>query len=215
MKYKGIFWDIDNTLYDSSAPWEVSREIEEDLLIGRKSLDYLSKEQLSCFVPYEGLPELMNDLPKETQGIISNGGNPLQIDKLKLLGLYDFVNPALVFTSYGEIEKILENKCHPLHYKSKDKNIKDAFLELRKYTGKPSSYMFEKALKKSRLNAKNCMMIGDDWKDIEGAQKVGMDNVLVSSNDEPLYNPWNNKIITPNHKLVKGDIRGLRKLLGE
>ena len=214
MKYNGIFWDIDGTLYDSSQPWDVSKEIREELLLGERKLESLSREQLSCFVPYEGLPELMKKISKGTQGIISNGGHQLQIDKLKQLSLYDSINPELIFTSYGEVEKILKDPDHPLYLKSQNKNKRETFLELREYTGKPSTYMFEKAQEKSRLNAKDCIMIGDNWYDIEGAQKSGMNTIYVfNKNLETLYNPWSDKEIVPNHSVEKGDIKKLENLL--
>ena len=214
MKYKGIFWDIDGMLYDSSKPWNVSPEVEKKLLAGDISLNSLSKKQLSCFVPYENLPELIKKIPKENQGIISNGRYQLQIDKLKQLSLYDFINPELIFTSYGEIEKILKNPTHPLFSKSINKNKEKVFLELREYIGKPNTYMFEKAQEKSGLKAEDCVMIGDNWYDIEGAQKSGMNTIYIfNANFEPLYNPWSDKEITPNHRMQKADIKKLENLL--
>jgi len=219
MRYKGVFWDIDDTLYDASALWDVDEGTERELMLGKRKLETLTEDQLFCFKPYEGLSELMSDLPREKQGIISNGGHQLQIDKLKLLGLYKFLNPELIFTSYGEIEKILKDSKHPL-FKEVEKylnNREELFINLRKSIGKPRPYMFEKALEKIRVGEKcssveDYVMIGDNWKDIVGAKNVGMGNILISS-EGCLYNPWTNEIITPNHIVKRGDIEGLRKLL--
>ncbi|MBU2053119.1 MAG: HAD family hydrolase [Nanoarchaeota archaeon] len=220
MKYKGVFWDIDDTLYDASAPWDVDVGTERELMLGKRKLEVLTEDQLSCFKPYKGLSELMQDIPREKQGIISNGGHQLQIDKLKLLEVYEYLNPELIFTSYGEIEKILKDSEHPL-FKEAIKyldNKEELFFNLRGYTGKPNSYMFERALEKIKVGEKcssveDYVMIGDDWKDIEGAQKVGMDNILISRDEKHLHNPWTNKIITPNQIVERGNIDELRKLL--
>ena len=219
MGYQGIFWDIDDTLYDASAPWNIGGETERELILGKRKLKTLTEDQLLCFKPYKGLSELIGDIPREKQGVISNGGHQLQIDKLKLLGLYGYFNPELIFTSYGEIEKILKDSKHPFFKEAKKyiNNKEVLFFNLRKYIGKPKSYLFERALEKIGLGkegsiVEDYVMIGDDWKDIVGAQNVGMDNILISSEGHP-HNPWTNEIIVPNYTVEKGDIEGLRKLL--
>lgn len=46
---------------------------------------------------------------------------------------------------------------------------------------KPNREIFEFAVKYTQANVEKCLMIGDDWEvDVVGAQKIGMDQVLLN-----------------------------------
>lgn len=214
MKYKTVFWDIDGTLYDNEAKIP---ENKKDIVLYPLICESVSKSNLKFWRPYNGLTELIKEIPRLNQGIITNGIYEVQINKLKIFGLIDHINPELIFTSFGEAEKIINTPGHPL---LKDFDFHSDFLDnvfnMTHNTQKPTSYMFEKALGISGFAGEECVMIGDDWKDVKGAQTVGMKTVYISGlNKEDLenYDPIGEGLIKPDFTIEKGDIKGLRKLL--
>lgn len=185
MKYGLVFWDLDGTLY------------ERDL------------------VPYQGLPNLLSRIPSNLQGLITNGYDEVQRNKLKEMGLIEYFNPDLILTSYGEAEQILDSR----EYLDLDLMFNDDFRineleEVVLQTQKPNSYMFQKALEISQVCPGDCVMIGDSWFDICGAQRVGMKTIFVEGNtrksQEDLYL---DKLVTPDFRIQKGDVVNLEKLL--
>ena len=56
-------------------------------------------------------------------------------------------------------------------------------------------------------------MIGDNWKDIAGAQSIGMDSILMCKDDQLIYNPWTKQKIQPTYRIKRGDVQGLREIL--
>lgn len=212
MKYKAVFWDIDGTMYDNS------RDIpddEKEILSRWKKLEAVPDRQLSFWVPYDGLAELMEQISQVNQGVISNDIHHLQNDKLLLLGLVDYINPELIFTSYGEAEKVLDTPNHPLlkgFNLQSDRDTDVHNMELR--TQKPETYMFERALQTSGYAPEDCVMIGDDWKDVLGAQKVGMKAIYISGlNQDEFFDPIAKGKITPDYTVQKGNIQALTDLL--
>ncbi len=187
--YEGIFWDIDGTLYELNRGYPIDDETEKNLLRGRIALENLPSEQKSYYTPREGLVELMGQLPRKNQGIISNGGQKYQTSKLNVMGLYNLVNPDLVFISLGEVEKILKDKNHPLFKETIGLSEKERSNAIKRKVGKPNPYMFERAIEASGLNPRDCVMIGDDEKDIEGAYMANMTGIYLPDleiNNEPL-----------------------------
>ena len=112
MKFEGVFWDIDGTLYDNSG--ELSDE-ESQLCPDAYVLSKRPDGEMKFWIPYDGLVQLVGELQSENQGIISNGVHIVQINKLILLGFYDLINPDLIFTSYfvsvGEGPQLLAQRC--------------------------------------------------------------------------------------------------------
>lgn len=211
MKYDAVFWDIDGTMYDNSSDIP---EDEKDILSKWEKLEVIPNRKLNFWIPYKGLAELMEKIPRERQGVISNGYDQLQKDKLFLFGLDAYINPQLIFTSYGEAERVLDLPDHPLmngfSKQSRDADVHNMTLE----TQKPNRFMFERALEVGGFSANNCVMIGDDWKDVQGAQEVGMDTIYIAGlNSDRHYDPIGEGHLKPNHTVEKGDTIALTRLL--
>ncbi len=159
----------------------------------------------------------MEHIPQSNQGVISNGIHHLQNDKLVLLGLVGYINPELIFTSYGEAERALDTPNHPLLegfslQSNRDTNVYNMTLRIQK----PETYMFERALQASGYSPEDCVMIGDDWNDVLGAQKVGMKTIYISrveKEDDKYFNPIADGKIKPDYTVQKGDIRALTDIL--
>ncbi len=49
---------------------------------------------------------------------------------------------------------------------------------------KPNSLMLEKAVAKYNINVSNSLMIGDSHRDIEAAQKIGINGILIEPNSD-------------------------------
>lgn len=213
MKYKTIFWDIDGTLYDNSE--DIPKD-ERKILSKTKRLEKIPDKQLNYWIPYKGLVELMKSIPKTNQGIISNGIDHLQKDKILLLGLAGYINPKLIFTSYSEAEKELKVSIdqYLLHFLEREIEIyKVEDMSLK--TQKPESYMFNKALQKCGISPEECVMIGNGWEDVLGAQRVGMKTIYISGTvkKDESYTPIEDGQIIPDHIIKKGDIKSLTNLL--
>lgn len=216
MKFNTVFWDIDGTLYDNTQ--EIP-DNEKEILSSWKKLEEIPERELTFWVPYQGLSKIMATIPQENQGVISNGIHQLQIDKLCLLGLKRHINPALIFTSYGEAEKILTLNDHPF---LKDQNIYASpnfdtnVYNMTLKTQKPEPFMFKKAINITKSLPEECVMIGNNWKDIQGAQSVGMKTIYISGAEEKedlFYNPIAEGDIIPDYSIRKGDMDSLARLL--
>lgn len=217
MKYKAVFWDIDGTLYDNSGGIP---EDEKDVLSFSDPLLKIPDRKLNYWVPYNGLAELMSQIPKQTQGIITNGYDRLQRDKLRLLGLDVYVNPELIFTSYGEAERILQTTDHPLLVHA-GRDPETRLDRITTKTQKPNKYMFEKALSTTGYSPEECVMIGDGWQDLVGARNVGMKTIYIAGSTKHLRYDERRGIITvlrknqfnPDYKVTKGYMSHLASLL--
>jgi len=215
MKYKAVFWDIDGTMYDNSGGIP---ENERDVLSFDRPLSKVPKG-LKYWVPYHRLADLMRQIPKDRQGVISNGYDQLQRDKLRLLGLDAYINPNLIFTSYGEAEKILNNPDHPL-LSCAGSDPEYYMHNLTQKTQKPELYMFQRALDETGFSAEECVMIGDGWQDLVGARNAGMQTIYIGTTK---HLPWDerktllkvlrNSRFKPDYKIKKGDIEALTRLL--
>jgi len=61
----------------------------------------------------------------------------------------------------------------------------------RCFCRKPGSLMIEKALHRYKLNASECLMIGDRQRDIDCANAAGVEGVLIETNSEiPTPEEW-------------------------
>ncbi len=204
MKYPLVLWDIDGTLYD---PLVDCSEGEENLP-NQKSLSGITRANLKLWVPYKGLTELLRKIPRCNQGIISNGYNLPQRNKIALLGLEECFNTSFMFISGGEAERLL----NPAYGKAK-RHVW-AVDNMMLVTQKPEAYMFKRALQISGVKAEEAIMIGDHWTDIAGAQKIGMRSVYIKGNEKPdEINPIKEGKIIPYAIVNKGDIKSLEKLL--
>ncbi len=206
MKYEVVFWDIDGTLYDpliNCPKWE--EELPE-----KSDLDGINISHLKFWMPYPGIKELLKKIPKNIQGIISNGYDLNQKNKILLLGVEDYFNPKLIFTSGGEAERLLSSGYRKINGKKHIWAI-DNMMEV---TQKPGEYIFKRALQISGIKAENAIMIGNSWTDIYGAQKTGMNSIYISGTEKnEEANPVLDGKIIPKAIVRKGDIPALERLL--
>ncbi|MBI4895725.1 MAG: HAD family hydrolase [Candidatus Aenigmarchaeota archaeon] len=210
MLYNAVFWDLDGTLYNNHGKIPAN---EKNVLSLWEPLSTVPTD-LKYWVPYPGLADLMSQIPKDRQGIISNGYDQLQRDKLRLLGLDTYINPDLIFTSYGEAQKALGLSGHPLTDHS------DEISDMTRKTQKPEPYMFEQALRATGFSAKECIMIGDDWHDILGAKSVGMPSIIVTGSTRHMLESDRYTLLRAlrnfkpyYHRVNRGDIQSLTTLL--
>jgi FMN phosphatase YigB (HAD superfamily) len=208
MKYRAVLWDIDGTLYGMNPGGMKEIRIQRRMEVA----DWVPDERPEFLTPYDGLAELMAQIPSERQGIITNGSGKLQRGKLSLMGLDQYVNPELIFASYEQAEKVLEDPEHPLlkGFTNRESHQKDVVAVGMK-TQKPKRYMFERALEVLGLDAEDCVMVGDDWKDIVGAQEVGMNTIYIEGLRRP--GPVEKGDVVPDFTVEKGDIASLTELL--
>ncbi len=206
MKYEVVFWDIDGTLYDpliNCPKWE--EELPE-----KSDLDGINISHLKFWMPYPGIKELLKKIPQNIQGIISNGYDLNQKNKILLLGVEDYFNPKLIFTSGGEAERLLSSGYRKINGK---KHIW-AIDNMMGVTQKPEEYMFKRALQISGIKAENAIMIGNSWTDICGAQKAGMNSIYISGTEKnEEANPVLDGKIIPKAIVRKGDMPALERLL--
>src|SRR3989338_5258238 len=214
MNFDAIFWDLDGTLYDCYVYGE---EDIENLLwadldsflsptpdpFENKERETLARqlttllEEISSgsritkrFQPYAGIRDLLGEIPRRKQGIITNQWPHVQVNKLRILGLYKHFEPDLIFTSYGEGMKLLRAQ-HPclrefeseLRGVDPDNPYCDDSVRVvgSNITGKPYPYMFQKALEIVGFDAQRCIMVGDERADIKGAKAVGMKTLYMQN----------------------------------
>ena len=106
MKFQGYIFDLDDTIY-TGVENPPDEEVSDKVWPRYRPLSRVPKGNFVHWQPYEGIEDLLREIGKERLGIITNGPNHCQRNALRLLGLYGLVNPKLVFTSFGEAEKIL------------------------------------------------------------------------------------------------------------
>jgi FMN phosphatase YigB (HAD superfamily) len=141
--------------------------------------------------PYHGLApgmrKLLKKIPKEKKAIITDNGLPTLC--FRAYGILDYFKEDLFFSGEQEVSKIMEDSKHfiPKKYlngkiiKFTGNNLLDEG-HLTEYINKPSTYLIDKFLEKTKANPKNCVMIGNSWEDILAGQKAGMDTIYM---DEP------------------------------
>jgi len=227
LKYKLVLWDIDGTIYD--AEYLINNFILDKETV-RAHYDHEDNkieelfEEFKSLVdgPYEGLLDLMENLQEEgsLQGVMSNGPGSFQYWKIPLFGIEDYLDEDLIFISGTEAEKLLKQKDHPLLEQfSLDEMTRYQKIDgvQKKVTYKPSTYMFEEALRISGFKADECVMVGDQPSDYAGAKKVGMDAIFIEGMPLwPSHQETNETLMEkykPDYSVKKGDIKSLREIL--
>lgn len=193
MRYEMVFWDLDGTICHS--------------------LSYISgrgQNLPQTLVPYEGISELLMNIPRDRQGLITNGYDAEQRNKLQILGLENCFSPGLIFTSEGEAKRLLNSKY--IHSRRKERIFDTDNMMLT--TQKPQPYMFRRAIQISGVDPKNAIMIGNHWTDILGAQRAGMQTTYINGtaadNEDDFVSEGK---IVPTFIVEKGDMRSLEKVL--
>ena len=223
MRIKSIFFDIDNTLYDSSLQVESARRnairamIEAGLNIDEKTaLDSLSSIVKKFGSNYQGhFDELLKefDYPYDPH-VIAAGIVAYHTTKIAYLVPYRDTVPTLIKLKERGYKIGIVTDGIPV--KQWEKLIRlglphffqSVFISTEIEKEKPSVDMFNQALKEMKLKPREAMMVGDRVdKDIAGANKAGMITVQI------LHGKYSKKM--PQSKLEEPDyaISTLKDLL--
>ncbi|MCA9478426.1 MAG: HAD family hydrolase [Nanoarchaeota archaeon] len=204
-----VIWDVDGTLYDDHAP---DRLGERNLFSYSKRLGEFDADSLQFWKLYPELISLMKKIPKNRQGIITNGYPQVQNDKLTILGVHDLVNPDLIFSSYGVAQDILMADDHPMQVfamRNGEYGIDNIVLE----TQKPKGYMF--SLLKEKIGDASVVYIGNRWYDVAAANRAAVpciymaDHCALFEREDPVFDGR----LKTYAQIHKGDIPALENLL--
>ncbi len=209
LRFEYVIWDIDGTLYNDHA---IDFKDEKKLFSYAKRLGEHDKKSLEFWKPYDGLLEVMKKIPQEKQGIVTNGYQAVQKDKLKILGVENLVNKELFFSSYGVAQNALMEDDHPLQLyamRNGEYSVDNIVLQ----TQKPQGYMLE--LVKESLGTDNFVFVGNRWYDVAAANKANIPCIYMVDHcnlDDP-GDPVEDGRLKTYAQIPKGDINALEKLL--
>ncbi len=212
-KYKSVFFDLDNTL------WDFERNSEETLKI--VFTDYGIKESLCTFKEFHEKYKQVNEMCwkayreklltkqelivkrfKDTFGFFAiEGIDPLKFNNDYLDEMPNqtlLVDGTIEVLDYLSIKKyrlfIITNGFSEVQYKKMKKTniysyFEKVFISEEVKSPKPNKEIFEHALKSTNSSKKYSLMIGDSWEsDIIGAKNFGLDQIH--------FYPYHNKNFT-------------------
>lgn len=114
-------------------------------------------------------------------------------------GVYLLSNAQRIFTEY-ELKYLGIYDCFDGILISSSEGVK-----------KPDIRFFEKLLERYNLDAKSCIMIGNDWNsDINGAHAAGMDSFYIHSNISPEIGGE----LKATYSLMEMDLHKVMKMIG-
>lgn len=203
-RYRHLFFDLDNTLYDFDANAKLAMEKAFDqlgLLQKIPSFDAYFKEYIpindSLWALYRekkiAKDVLRGKRHKDTLAIFNIIPEimPTEIDDLYLKIMSEQTE---LFPDTIEVLTALKNRGYMIHIitngfvevqheKMKntglDKFITNTYISEELKAPKPSKVIFEHAIKSSNARKKESIMIGDSWEsDIIGAKNFGIDQVF-------------------------------------
>jgi phosphoglycolate phosphatase-like HAD superfamily hydrolase len=174
--------------------------------------------------PYHGLApgmkNLLKKIPKEKKAVITDNGLPTIC--FKTYGISDYFNENLFFSGEEETSKIINDPKHfiPKKYlKGKKINFTGNNLldegHITEYINKPSTYLIDKFLEKTKTNPSKCVMIGNSWEDILAGQKAGMDTIYIKGTENDKEKSVQSLKIKPTYTIPVGDTKSLEKILFE
>ena len=222
-KYKHIFFDLDNTLWDFEANSAVALKLTFDHF----QLHNRVKSFPDFHEVYLGHNERLWDEYRKNgitkQELVSKrfqhtfdefgitGINPLNFNEVFL-----DIMPTLKLLLPGapELLDYLQKKYYSLYIITNGfKEVQEKKLEMTGIRGyfkkvfisedikaqKPSPVIFEYALKSSNARKLESIMVGDSWEvDIEGAMNFGMDQVFLSNSTSNANEKTAGSLITTN-----------------
>ena len=221
MKYKHLFFDLDNTLWDFDRnAHETFNEIYQSFLLEQKKIPSLDAFIQVYSVHNTRLWDLYRNslISKEelrdTRFMLTLNEFGIDDQKLadKISEEYTFRSPRKGHLYPGTIETLEQLKSHfQLHIITNGfeeiQHVKLEFAGLTKYfdcvitseqaeSKKPDVGIFKYALKQAGASAEESLMIGDDLEvDIIGACAVGMDTIYF----DPLNR--NTTSLVPTHRI--------------
>lgn len=225
-KYKHIFFDLDNTLYDFSANAKLAmKAVFEEL----KMIDSLTSFDI-YFDAYEVINDeywalyrekkIKKDYLRENRHAdclakfnIKLAISPIEFDDMYLAQMS---NQTELFPNTIEVLEKLNQRNYQLHiitngfkevqHKKLDNTglspfFKNIYISEEIKSPKPSSEIFEYAIKSSNARKAESIMIGDSWEsDIVGAKNIGIDQVFFKLNDMPINTE---KYGNPTHTITE------------
>ncbi len=205
-KYKHIFFDLDNTLYDfTSNSFKAMEDAFEKLQLTKQLPSFET-----FFSVYKGInDQLWSDyrqkkISKESlrgrrfQESLAHFGVKLDYDATKIDDLYLAIMPSktILFPNTIEVLETLKKRAYKMHIitngfkEVQSKKMKNTglapyfdklFISEEIKSHKPSHETFEYAIKSANAKKSESIMIGDSWEsDIEGAQSFGIDQVFFN-----------------------------------
>lgn len=229
-KYKHLFFDLDNTLYDFDGNAYLAME-EAFKQLGLYEQLPSFEEYFKVYIPINtALWALYREkkMAKETlrgkrhADSLAKFGiqveDPIVIDDLYLKMM---TTQTELFPGTLDILEQLQNKGYKLHIITNgfkevqhdklvntglQKYFTDVYISEDIKSPKPSREIFEHSIKSSNARKKESLMIGDSWEsDIIGAKKFGIDQVFFKLYEEEIdYNGYGEPTYT---------IRNLNELL--
>jgi len=202
MKIKWLFFDIDNTLFDSKNMAEHGRRgaVKTMLSAGLKAKEEPAYEKLKTIIeeqgsnyehPFDDLVEFYN---KEVRRrIVAAGIVAYHNTTAEYLVPFEEVSETLIELSKGYKLGIISNG---LGVKQWEKLIRlglSKFFDLAMISEevgieKPNKIIFEDALEKAGCKAGEAVMIGDKKDDVKPAKEIGMHTVSVNPKVKADYN---------------------------
>jgi HAD superfamily hydrolase (TIGR01662 family) len=180
-KYRAAVFDVDGALWDD------------------RSLDGTA---------HPGMNDLAYNLKKSgvIVGVITNGDQVIQKNKMETLGLSEYRNVKYFYASdtVGESDFVKDPS------KNSSENYVDMVDFIQKNVSKPSTYMFDKFVKDSGIPAHEILYIGDQARpDIQGGINAGFDTYYVAcqeSGAELLKGAKKSKYVNSNRKTLASDL---------
>lgn len=205
-KYKHIFFDLDNTLYDfTSNSYKAMEDAFEKLQLTKQLPSFEV-----FFSVYKGInDQLWSDyrqkkITKESlrgrrfQESLAHFGVQLDYNPTKIDDLYLEIMPSktILFPNTIEVLETLKSRAYKMHIitngfkEVQSKKMKNTglapffdklFISEEIKSHKPSHETFEYAIKSANAKKSESIMIGDSWEsDIEGAQNYGIDQAFYN-----------------------------------
>jgi len=202
MKIKWLFFDIDNTLFDSTRSAEQSRKnaIRAMISAGLKAKEEPAYEKLKIIIEEQGsnyehhfneLVEFYNK--EEKRRIVAAGVVAYHNTTREYLVPFEGVSETLTELSKNYKLGIISNG---LGVKQWEKLIRlglSKFFDLAMISEeigieKPDKMIFEEGLEKAGCKAGEAVMVGDKKDDLKPAKEIGMHTVSVNSQVRADYN---------------------------
>ncbi|HKM93984.1 MAG TPA: YjjG family noncanonical pyrimidine nucleotidase [Prolixibacteraceae bacterium] len=211
-KYKHLFFDLDNTLYDFERNSYLALKIAFSKIGIMKQLDSFDE----YFDVYTKINELLwaeyrekriaKDLLRGKRHIdsLAHFGIVPKLEATQIDDVYlsEMASQTELFPYAVEVLSELKNRGYTLHIITNGfkevqhdkllntgliKFLTNVYISEEIKAPKPSREIFEYAIKSSNARKKESLMIGDSWEsDIIGAKKFGIDQVFFKLSDQEI-----------------------------
>lgn len=207
-KYKHLYWDFDNTIYDFTANSKASIKIAlhnlsievddfeayfriyteiNDELWAQYRTHKITKHTLRTTRFEKSLKEYGADFDVEGSVIDDEFIRVMPSQTVLFEGAHEVLE---LFRKRGFKQHIITNGFKEVQYKKlQNCNLSEyfdsVFISEELQCNKPGRAIFEKALKDNNARKSQSIMIGDSWEsDIVGARNFGIDQIFFAPNGE-------------------------------